>query len=57
MLARPLASNGESRTRLGMSIDGARGAFVRAFYEVVAPKVKQVAEDIEVLSVEMRART
>lgn len=37
-----------TRTRLGMSGDGALAAFVGAFYEVVAPKVKQVSVAIEV---------
>jgi len=31
-----------------MSIDGARAAFVNAFYELVSPKVKQIAGDVEV---------
>lgn len=31
-----------------MSNDGARAAFVEAFFEVVAPKVKQVSVAIEV---------
>lgn len=31
-----------------MSIDGARAAFVGAFYEFVSPKVKQIAGDVEV---------
>lgn len=32
-----------------MSNDGARAAFVGAFFEVAAPKVKKVSADIEVL--------
>lgn len=31
-----------------MSNDGARAAFVGAFYEVVAPKIKQASVSIEV---------
>lgn len=31
-----------------MSNDGARAAFVGAFFEVAAPKVKKVSADIEV---------
>lgn len=31
-----------------MSVDGARAAFVSAFYELVSPKVKQIAGDVEV---------
>lgn len=33
-----------------MSNDGARAAFVGAFFEVVAPKIKKVSADIEVTS-------
>lgn len=36
------------RMRLGMSNDGARAAFVAAFYEVAAPKIKQTSLAIEV---------
>ncbi|CAM9949088.1 unnamed protein product, partial [Laminaria digitata] len=37
------------RIRLGMSNDGARAAFVAAFYEVAAPKIKQTSLAIETL--------
>ncbi|CAM9275179.1 unnamed protein product [Ectocarpus fasciculatus] len=38
-----------SRARLGMSKDGARAAFVGAFFEVVAPSIKEVSVAIEAL--------
>lgn len=31
-----------------MSSEGARAAFIEAFYEVIAPKVKQISVAIEV---------
>lgn len=37
------------RTRLGMSNDGARAAFVEAFFEVAGPKIKKVSVAIEVI--------
>lgn len=39
------------RTRLGMSNDGARAAFVEAFFEVAGPKIKKVSVAIEVICV------
>lgn len=39
-----------SRARLSMSQDGARAAFVGAFFEVVAPNIKEVSVAIEVPS-------
>ncbi|CBJ27230.1 conserved unknown protein [Ectocarpus siliculosus] len=38
-----------SRDRLGMSKDGARAAFVGAFFEVVAPNIQEVSVAIEAL--------
>ncbi|CAM9821657.1 unnamed protein product [Ectocarpus sp. 6 AP-2014] len=38
-----------SRDRLGMSKDGARAAFVGAFFEVVAPSIQDVSVAIEAL--------
>ncbi|CAB1098104.1 unnamed protein product [Ectocarpus sp. CCAP 1310/34] len=40
---------GTSRDRLGMSKDGARAAFVGAYFEVVAPNIQEVSVAIEAL--------